>query len=201
MKTSQVESSQVARKQSERAASLRPTGTLAALTAFATPMAAQSAVVDGTNEEEGQAAKDRCRARLEAQALAKQRFFEENAAAHAADAARRRAAAAEIRAQLEAQALSKRDSEIAAEAKAAAEAQQQSSRQKSIVSDNKRRSFRGFVVYKMKGGMLHRSQSAAAGSPINPALQARARRSWPWSARFRAPKANQWSRVVTSSEV
>ena len=82
-----------------------------------------------------------------------------------------------------------------------AEAQQQSSRQKSIVSDNKRRSFRGFVVYKMKGGMLHRSQSAAAGSPINPALQARARRSWPWSARFRAPKANQWSRVVTSSEV
>ena len=163
-------------------------------------MAVPSAVVDG-NEEERQAAKERCRARLEAQALAKQRFFEENAAAHAADAARRRAAAAEIRAQLEAQALSKRDSEIAAEAKAAAEAQQQSSRQKSIVSDNKRRSFRGFVVYKMKGGMLHRSQSAAAGSPINPALQARARRSWPWSARFRAPKANQWSRVVTSSEV
>ena len=159
-------------------------------------MAAQSAVVDG-NEEEEQAAKDRCRARLEAQALAKQRFFEAQAAAHAAEVAKRRAAAAEI----EAQALSKRDSEVAAEAKAAAEAQQPSSGQKSIVSDNKRRSFRGFVVCKMKGGILHRSQSAAAGSPINPALQARARRSWPWSARFRAPKANQWSRVVTSSEV
>ena len=169
---------------------------IAALTAFATPMAAQSAVVD-VNEEEEQAAKDRCRARLEAQALAKQRFFEEHAAAHAADAAKRRAAAAEIRAQLEAQALSKRDSEVAAEAKAAAEAQQQSSGQKSIVSDNKRRSFRGFVVCKMKGGILHRSQSAAADSPIKPAQQApgagrRDRKCWPRSAcfrhGFRAPK-------------